>query len=168
MAASKPTFQLSMLLNTICSLTLSYYLGTLTLVWFFSLWTSSLPRCPHCPASTTDTHSEFDSMPKTFASKHAISALPHAPSLLRSACEQFREEPAIAGLDWSFAPIPGHPNDLHISTGSGLHPSSERLPPCPGIDRPASGIQPLTSGRAPCPSLALRAIGFPTASYLRT
>ena len=34
----------------------------------FSLWTSSLPRCPHCPASTTDTHSEFDSMPKTFAS----------------------------------------------------------------------------------------------------
>jgi hypothetical protein len=78
--------------------------------------------------------------------KHAISALPHAPSQLRSACEQFREEPAITGLDWSFAPIPRSSKRFAHQYWFGPPPFFRRASPCPGIDRPASGIQLLTPG----------------------
>jgi len=50
MAASKPTFQLSMPSNTICSLTLSCYLGTLTLVWFVFLMDIKLTPMPSLPS----------------------------------------------------------------------------------------------------------------------
>ena len=93
--------------------------------------------------------------------KHAISALPHAPSQLRSACEQFREEPAITGLDWSFAPIPRSSKRFAHQYWFGPPPFFRKASPCPGIDRPASGIQPLTPGERTLPLACAAGYRFP-------
>ena len=49
MAASKPTSQLSLLPDTICSLTLSGHFGTLTSVWIVLLADTKLTPVPSLP-----------------------------------------------------------------------------------------------------------------------
>lgn len=77
-----------------------------------------------------------------------------------------RREPAITGLDWSFAPIPR--SEKRIARQNSCRPPPEFPPasPCPGIDRPASGLTPVTSGLfRPCSwsRKRLRAYWFPCA-----
>jgi hypothetical protein len=94
-------------------------------------------------------------------------ALPHEPPRPRSACEQFRREPAISGLDWTFTPIPRSHKRFAHQHCFGPPPLFRRASTCPGIDRPASGIVDLTEGERTL-SLArrLRRFGFPLASRL--
>jgi len=77
-----------------------------------------------------------------------------------------RREPAITGLDWSFAPIPR--SEKRIARQNSCRPPPEFPPasPCPGIDRPASGLTLVTSGLfRPCSwsRKRLRAYWFPCA-----
>ena len=94
-----------------------------------------------------------------------ISALPHRPPPGRPGWDPLRGEPAITGLDWSFAPSPrswerfAHQNPF--GPPRGFRPAS----PCPGLDRPVSGLTAVTAGPfRPRPSRVapLRAVGFPT------
>lgn len=71
-------------------------------------------------------------------------ALPRPPSPLRSACEQFRTEPAISSLDWTFTPIPRSHQGFAHHYGFGPPRQFPGASPCPGIDRLVSGIQVLT------------------------
>ena len=75
-----------------------------------------------------------------------ISALPRGPPPGRPGWDPLRGEPAITGLDWSFAPSPrsweriAHQNPF--GPPRGFRPAS----PCPGLDRPVSGLPPVTTG----------------------
>ena len=93
-----------------------------------------------------------------------ISALPHRQPPGRPGWDPLRGEPAITGLDWSFAPSPrswerfAHQNPF--GPPRGFRPAS----PCPGLDRPVSGLTAVTAGPfRPRPSRVapLRAVGFP-------
>ena len=100
--------------------------------------------------------------------KHLISALPHAQSLPRSACEQFREEPAIDNLDWPFTPIPRSSERFEHQYRCGPPPSFQRASPCPGIDRLSSGIQLLTPGERTSPLTIRNGCGLSVSLRLRT
>ena len=78
-----------------------------------------------------------------------------------------RREPAITGLDWSFAPTPR--SEKRIARQYSCRPPPEFPPasPCPGVDRPASGLTLVTPGPfrpRSWPRERLRAYWFPCAS----
>ncbi len=97
-----------------------------------------------------------------------ISTLPRGLPPGRPGWDPLRGEPAITGLDWSFAPSPrsweriAHQNPF--GPPRGFRPAS----PCPGLDRPVSGLPPVTTGPLrPSPSRVLTRygpFGFPTPS----
>ncbi len=99
-----------------------------------------------------------------------ISALPRGHPPGRPGWDPLRGEPAITGLDWSFAPSPrsweriAHQNPF--GPPRGFRPAS----PCPGLDRPVSGLPPVTTGPLrPSPSRGhprYGLFGFPTPSGL--
>ena len=83
-------------------------------------------------------------------------------------CEALRGEPAITGLDWSFAPRPGSGERIARQNPFGPPPGFRPASPCPGLDRPVSGLTAVTPGPfRPRPSPGtkprLRACRFPCA-----
>ena len=82
-----------------------------------------------------------------------ISALPHRPPPGGLGCDPLRGEPAITGLDWSFAPRPRswerfarqHP----FGPSRGFRPAS----PYPGLDRSVSGLTAMAPGPLRTPPL---------------
>lgn len=98
--------------------------------------------------------------------KPRIGALPRDLSPVRSAYEQFRVEPAISSLDWTFTPIPKSHQRFAHQYDYGPPPQFPVASSCSGIVRLASGIQRLTDGEHTIPLAKLRVIGFPTATIL--
>ena len=77
-----------------------------------------------------------------------------------------RGEPAITGLDGSFAPRPRSSERVARQHRCGPPPGVCRASPCRGLDRPVSGRGPVTIRAItprPSPLTGLRAVGFPTA-----
>ena len=79
-----------------------------------------------------------------------------------------RREPAITGLDWSFAPTPRSEKRIARQYSCRPPPRFPSASPCPGVDRPASGLTLVTPGLYQTSLLAprrgLRACWFPYAS----
>ena len=96
-----------------------------------------------------------------------IRALPYGIPQDGLGCDPLRGEPAITGLDWSFAPRPRSRERFARQHPFGP-PSGFRLTSsCPGLDRPVSGLTAVTPGPVRTPPLAvgrpLRARRFPYA-----
>ena len=88
-----------------------------------------------------------------------ISALPHRPPLGGLGCDPLRGEPAITGLDWSFAPRPRSGERFARQNPFGPPRGFRPASPCPGLDRPVSGlaaVAPGPGGPRPSPAFALR------------
>lgn len=71
-------------------------------------------------------------------------ALPRRLALPGLSYRIFREEPAIARLDWFFATNPRSEECFDRNTPTGLHPAFGGTSPCPGLDRLASGLTVVT------------------------
>ena len=105
MAASEPTSSLSKVADTLHPLALNRHFGTLTAVWVVPLSESKFtPESPFpgfCEAGIFGVGQRTD--PFRGLNPRSVS-LPfrHSPPGLD--CGQFRQEPAIAGLDWLFTP----------------------------------------------------------------
>ena len=98
--------------------------------------------------------------------KHPISALPRDPSPRRSACGQSRGEPAIAGLDWSFAPTPSSSERFARQHRFGPPPLFRGASTWLGVDRPASGLSAMTPGDR-TPPLTRQSLAVGTSLSLR-
>ena len=96
--------------------------------------------------------------------KHPYGALQHEQSPLRLSCEIFREEPAIARLDWPFTPIPRSSERFAHQYRCGPPPEFPQASSCPGIDRRASGIPPVTPGERTLPLTKAAGNWFPYGS----
>jgi len=75
-----------------------------------------------------------------------ISALPRRLPPAGPGCDQLRGEPAITGLDWSFAPRPGSWERIARQHPFGPPPGFRPASPYPGLDRPVSGLIRVTPG----------------------
>lgn len=96
---------------------------------------------------------------------HPVSALPRHLPPGGLACEPFRVEPAVTGLDWPFTPSPGSGERFALQHPFGPPPLVRVASPCPGLDRPASGLTAVTPGPfGPRPShiKCCGHVGFPT------
>ena len=128
-----------------------------------------LPREAPLPPSTAATGSEFDR--EAGAIRPSLSQSVTLPRSLPPAglpCEALRREPAITGLDWSFAPRPGSGERIARQNPFGPPPGFRPASPCPGLDRPVSGLTAVTPGPIRTPPLTgplarLRACRFPYA-----
>ena len=153
-------------------MTLSPHFGALTPVWVVPL---SAPRLtPGEPASPLLRGPRVRSLTRgrgLFGPGPLISALPRGLPRGRPGCDPLRGEPAITGLDWSFAPSPGSwerfARQNPFGPPRGFRPAS----PCPGLDRPVSGLPPVTTGPLrPRPSRGIEPryghVGFPTPTGL--
>ena len=128
-------------------LALSLYLRTLTLVWVIPLADTKLTPAPSLQPSSAITHLEFDRVPRSFSSPNNQSVLYLAINLQpRCPARHFGRNlltPALISL----SPLaPGHPNDLHISTGNGPPSCFRATSSCPGLDRLVSGPTAMTPG----------------------
>ena len=99
---------------------------------------------------------------------HPIGALHRRLPRPRLGCDLLRGEPAITGLDWSFAPTPGSRERTARQHPFGPPPGFRPASPCPGVDRPASGLSPTAPGAFNTPRLPthkgwVRACRFPCA-----
>lgn len=73
-------------------------------------------------------------------------SLPLAKSQPRLSYGIFWKEPAIAWLDWYFAPNPRSLKGLGPTIRSDLHPGFAGASSCPGLDRQTSGLTLVTTG----------------------
>ncbi len=98
-----------------------------------------------------------------------ISTLPRGLPPGRPGWDPLRGEPAITGLDWSFAPSPRSWERIARQNPFGPPRGFRPASPCPGLDRPVSGLPPVTTGPLrPSPSRASRpATGFSVSLRLR-
>ena len=126
-----------------------------------------LPRGAPLPPSTAATGSEFDRGPGAYGPLHPQSVLyPAARPPAGLPCEALRREPAITGLDWSFAPRRGSGERIARQNPFGPPPGFRPASPCPRLDRPVSGLTAVTPGPLrprPSPGVdpRLRACRFP-------
>lgn len=99
----------------------------------------------------------------------SISDVHHLLSPARLDCGQLLHEPAITGLDWSFATIPRSTEGIALHNPLGPPCTFRCTSTCPGIDQPASGSTPVTQALlTPRPlhcccglSLSLRVLSLP-------
>lgn len=126
---------------------------------------------PCFPRSTLRPGLEFDRKLDPFGSATLDQYLyPGGHARAGLSCGIFREEPAIARLDWFFATNPKSEEHFDCSIPTGLHAAFGRASPCSGLDRLASGLAIVTArliDGAPHPACAgLRAcrfrFGFPS------
>ncbi len=169
MAASKPTSSLSSAIYHLL-ITLSQHLGTLTVVWVFSL--SGAKFSPGSPfpnvysALTFGVGQETDTF--RCLSPQSV-ALPLKQPRLRLDCGLLRQEPAITRLDGLFTPIPRLPEHMHVEPVL----ASTRFYPCFTIPRNRSsgfGSNPSNSRHFHTPPLALAGCGhfaFATAAPIK-
>ena len=128
-----------------------------------------LPRGAPLPPSTAAAGSEFDRGPGALRPLHPQSVLyPAARPPAGLGCDPLRREPAITGLDWSFAPRRGSGERIARQNPFGPPPGFRPASPCPRLDRPVSGLTAVTPGPVRTPPLAggnprLRACRFPYA-----
>lgn len=107
----------------------------------------SLPQAPYssllrCLCIRSLTTSREISLPMT----QSVS-LPHRRAPRRLSYRKFREEPAIADLDWSFAPKPRSHERFAHQQHFGLPRLVESASSCPGLDRSASGFSQMTNSQ---------------------
>lgn|GEM_PF-543743 len=96
-----------------------------------------------------------------------IGALHHRRPRAGPDCGQLREEPAVTGLDGSFATSPGSSDRIARQDRFGPPPPIQGASAYPGLDRPVSGLATVTPGAfTPGPS-PLRAAGFSLSLRLR-
>ena len=126
-------------------LTLSRYLGTLTLVWVVPL--SVMRLTPHKPASQLLRSLYIRSSNERRALSgpyRPIGALQYKQSLLRQDCDPLRWELAITGLDWFLTPNP-RLEDRFARQDPCRPPAGFRPPSSyPGIDRLVSSLTAMT------------------------
>jgi hypothetical protein len=126
-------------------LTLSRYLGTLTLVWVVPL--SVMRLTPHKPASQLlrRLYIRSSNGRRALSSPYRpIGALQNKQSQLRQDCDPLRWELAITGLDWFLTP--------NLRSGDRFARQDPCRPPvgfrppssCPRIDRPVSSLTAMT------------------------
>lgn len=110
---------------------------------------------PCFPRSTLQPGLEFDRKLDPFGSATFDQYLyPGSHTRAGLSCGIFREEPAIARLDWFFATNPRSEECFDCNTPTGLHAAFGRASPCPGLDRLASGLAIVTArliDGVPCP-----------------
>lgn len=75
-------------------------------------------------------------------------ALPRGQPPAGLCWDTLRREPAITGLDWSFAPRRGSWERIARQNPFGPPPGFPPASPCPRLDRPVSGLTAVTPG--PC------------------
>ncbi len=171
MAASKPTSPLSTAWSPFDFVVLSRHLRALTRVWVFPLSERELTPRPSLRPSTAAVASEFERVPGALHPLHTQSVtLHHRLPPVGLSYDSFRGEPAITGLDWSFAPTPRLSQRFACQHGCGPPPGINPASPYLGVDRPASGRRATTTGTfipSPSPTLCwLRAFAFASASDL--
>lgn len=112
----------------------------------FPSWTPSLPHAPCFLVSTLQPGSEFDRKLDPFGSATSDQYLyPGSHTPLGLSCGIFREEPAIARLDWFFATNLRSGEHFDCSILSSLHPTFGWTSLCPRLDRLASGLWIVTA-----------------------
>ena len=92
-----------------------------------------------------------------------IGALHHRRPRAGPDCGQLREEPAVTGLDGSFATSPGSSDRIARQDRFGPPPPIQGASAYPGLDRPVSGLAAVTPGAftpGPWPLSGLRASRF--------
>ena len=143
-------------LRTQFHVSLSRYLGTLTLGWIHFLMDPKLTPEALNPSVYDDRRFGVQQGTDRFPGlSPQLVALPHNLSQLRSCCDKFREEPAISSLDWPFTPIRRSSERFAHHYPFGPPPPFRGASTCPRIDQLASGIPPVTPGErtshlAPC------------------
>ena len=127
---------------------------------------TSLPRTPHS-RDLRSPRIRSSKGERALSSPYSpIGALPRGPPPPGLSCETLREELAITGLDWFFAPSPRSTDRIARQDPLGPPPSFRPASPCPGLDRPVSSRTAVTTGPfRPRPSRGLTRcghVGFPT------
>ena len=96
-----------------------------------------------------------------------IGALHHRRPRAGPDCGQLRGEPAVTGLDGSFATSPGSSDRIARQDRFGPPPPIQGASAYPGLDRPVSGLAAVTPGAftpGPWPLSGLRASRFRSGS----
>ena len=100
-----------------------------------------------------------------------IGALHHRRPRAGPDCGQLRGEPAVTGLDGSFATSPGSSDRIARQDRFGPPPPIQGASAYPGLDRPVSGLAAVTPGAftpGPWPLAGLRASRFRSGSETLT
>ncbi len=145
MAASEPTSRLFLIADNLPPFTLNRYFWTLTQGWVVPLSDIMLITGALLPGVYAVVGFGVGQNNGSFRNRIAQSvALPRRPTQPGLSYRIFREEPAIARLDWFFATNRRSEECFDRNTPTDLQPAFGRPSSCPRLDRLASGLTVVT------------------------